>query len=335
VLLPQHERRCPEKGERSAKESGGICLFADGLVDINATECGVGTMKVTVGLPFFNAEADLPTAIRSVFAQTHEDWELLLIDDGSTDRSLDVARSVRDERVTVVSDGQNRRLAARLNQIVDMAQTEFIVRMDADDLMAPERIGRQLAVLIDEPQIDIVSSGLVSIDRNGRPFGARTHFSPVVTRDHLVRKAGTGIVHAAVVGRRAWFLQNRYDPNVPIAQDYDLWLRSSVKLDIAVRIIQEPLYYVRELDSVTPQKMLRAYRMDRRALRLYRRNLWEMRLILKSFAKSAALKTIVASGGFDWLVRRRSRLLTDPHLISKINADIAKICSTAVPGLPR
>ncbi len=290
-------------------------------------------MKITIGLPFFNAEDDLPDAIRSIFAQTHQDWELILIDDGSTDRSLDIARSVQDPRVRVVSDGRNLRLAARLNQIVDLAQTEIIVRMDADDLIAPERIERELAVLQAEPGIDLVSTGLVSIDRKGEPFGARSHFADTVTRENLLRKQGAGIVHAAVVGRRAWFLRNRYDPSVPIAQDYDLWLRSSAKGDLAVRILQEPLYYVREVGSVTPSKMFRSYRMDRRALWRNRRNLWEARFILKSLLKTAALWLIVTAGRLDWLVRRRSTPLTDQALIAKVHSDIATIRSTHVPGL--
>ena len=62
-------------------------------------------MQVTIGLPFFNAATDLPNAIRSVFAQTHQDWELILIADGSTDRSVEIANSISDSRVRVISDG--------------------------------------------------------------------------------------------------------------------------------------------------------------------------------------------------------------------------------------
>jgi glycosyltransferase involved in cell wall biosynthesis len=72
---------------------------------------------MTIGIPFYNAEAYLGDAIRSIFAQTYHDWELILVDDGSTDRSLEIARAVRDPRVRVISDGQNRRLPYRLNQI--------------------------------------------------------------------------------------------------------------------------------------------------------------------------------------------------------------------------
>ena len=79
-------------------------------------------MKITIAIPFYNAEEYLPDAIRSVFAQTFQDWELLLIDDGSTDASLAIANSVDDERVRVISDGKNKKLAARLNEVTQWAK---------------------------------------------------------------------------------------------------------------------------------------------------------------------------------------------------------------------
>ena len=91
-------------------------------------------MAITIGIPFYNAEAYLADAIRSVFAQTYEDWELILIDDGSTDNSLAIARSVDDPRVRVYSDGKNKKLASRLNELTQLATYEFIARMDADDV---------------------------------------------------------------------------------------------------------------------------------------------------------------------------------------------------------
>src|SRR5213082_2006357 len=74
-------------------------------------------VSVTIGIPFLNARRYLEDAVRSVFAQTHGDWELLLIDDGSTDGSVAVVRHLDDPRVRVLSDGSNRGLSARLNQI--------------------------------------------------------------------------------------------------------------------------------------------------------------------------------------------------------------------------
>ena len=84
--------------------------------------------SVTVGIPFRNAESTLPEAIASVFAQEHEDWELVLVDDGSTDRSGQLAGQVRDPRVFVINDGRQLGLSARLNQIAAQARGGCVQR---------------------------------------------------------------------------------------------------------------------------------------------------------------------------------------------------------------
>lgn len=290
-------------------------------------------MNVSIGLPFFNAEAYLLDAIRSVFAQTHEDWELILLDDGSTDRSVEIARSVDDPRVRVFSDGKNLKLASRLNQIANLARFDIVARMDADDFMAPERIASQLEVLRQNPKVDLVSTGLISVDANNIPVGVRHHVSDTVTREELLRRRGCGIVHASVLGRRSWFLRNPYDHSVPIAQDYELWLRASLSGDLNVRAIRQPLYYVRELASATPEKMLHSYKMDRRSIRMHRNSILDMRFVGKSLLKTLALRVIVATGNFDGLVRRRSHAVADKDLVSKFNRDLQLIRSTRVPGL--
>ncbi len=92
---------------------------------------------VTVGLPVYNPGSFLSWAIRSVFAQTYSSWELVVVDDGSTDGSLERLRKIEDPRVRVLTDGKRRGLPYRLNQVLEEASGDFIARMDADDLMDP------------------------------------------------------------------------------------------------------------------------------------------------------------------------------------------------------
>src|SRR4051794_20441310 len=103
--------------------------------------------RVTIGIPFHDEERFLEQAITSVLRQSFADFELLLIDDGSTDRSLEIARSFDDPRIEVTADGRRRFLAARLNEITRRARGELIARMDGDDVAHPERLSRQLALL--------------------------------------------------------------------------------------------------------------------------------------------------------------------------------------------
>lgn len=290
-------------------------------------------MTITIGIPFYNAEAYLAGAIRSVFAQTQGDWELLLVDDGSTDGSLEIARAVKDPRVRVISDGQNLKLAARLNQIASLARYDIIARMDADDLMPPDRIERQLEVLRDDPTVDLVSSGLLSMTEDCQPLGVRWHHSVSVSRSDLVRKNGCGIVHAAVLGRKAWFLRNPYDPTVPIAQDYELWLRTSRKDDLRVHVIPAPLYYCRESSSVTAAKLLRSYANDRRSIWRNMTGPGDLRFIAKAWLKTLVLSVVGRKGDLGWLIKRRNREITDASIVDRFTADIAVIRATRVPGL--
>jgi len=128
-------------------------------------------MRVTIGIPFYNAEQTLADAVRSVFKQTIRDWELLLVDDGSTDGSLAIAQAVQDSRVHVYSDGRRRGLANRLNEITELAGGEYLARMDADDLMHPERLARQMDALLKPAPADLVASAVYVLDEQGDPAG--------------------------------------------------------------------------------------------------------------------------------------------------------------------
>ncbi|EDM47379.1 glycosyltransferase family 2 protein [Marinobacter algicola] len=215
--------------------------------------------EVTIGIPFYNAELTLLDAVKSVFAQSHQNWELILLDDGSTDRSLELARSIRDSRVRVYSDGRNCRLAARLNQIAELASSDYIARMDADDLISPKRIERQLEVLIARPEIDLVSTGICSLTGNDEPIGVRGVPDSHVISARALLLGSSGIVHASLLGKRDWFLRNRYREDIRTGQDANLWVRAFAKNDLLVGFIEDPLYYYREDGNVVSKKLINAY----------------------------------------------------------------------------
>jgi len=104
---------------------------------------------ISIGISIYNAEKYLVDAINSVLEQTYENWELVLVDDGSTDNSLKIAQefAIKDNRIRVISDGLNKKLPARLNQIINEAKYDYIARMDADDVMHPQRLEKQLQFL--------------------------------------------------------------------------------------------------------------------------------------------------------------------------------------------
>lgn len=286
-------------------------------------------MFISIVIPFYNAEDYLLDCIKSVFAQTHKDWELILIDDGSKDKSLAIAQSIDDDRVRVYSDGQNKKLAARLNEIVDLVKYDLVARMDADDLMSPTRIEKQLKIIQNNPNIDLVSTGLYSMTNEKKITGFRFHPTSKITIHDLLRKNGCGVVHASIVARKDWLKRNPYDESMKIAQDYDLWLRSSKNNDFNIFLIGEPLYYYREEGSLNPKKMLLAYRNERKMYwKYYKKEAFY--LISKSFFKSIIVRILSSIGKFNILINRRSQVIDD-NVKNITDDEIKQILSTEIP----
>lgn len=196
---------------------------------------------VTIGLPFHNDEATLAAAIRSVERQTFADWELLLVDDGSTDASATIAQAATsDTRIRLVADGVNCGLPARLNQIASLARGEFLARMDADDLMHPDRIGRQVAVLRAQPDLDVVGTATFLLDPDLAIVGRSRVRDAAKVSSNLRYPVFS---HPTVTGRTDWFRTHRYDEDLLRAQDLDLWNRAAPESRYAV--LDEPLLFYR------------------------------------------------------------------------------------------
>jgi glycosyltransferase involved in cell wall biosynthesis len=266
---------------------------------------------VTVGLPFFDEHRHLGNAIRSVLAQTFSDFELLLVDDGSRDGSLDLARSFRDPRITVIADGERRHLPARLNEIVRRARGSYVARMDADDMMHPTRLARQLAVFDDQPSSDVVGSWIALIDGDGTPFAAVEALPPTA----LSAVRYSSLPHPTVMARRSWFIDNAYDETLTRAEDRDLWCRSAVTSRFVV--IPECLYAFR-VDSAK-RSFLASYLEGQRQNRVIYRKYGPqavgrpetVRLVAVAHAKSLVMRALSRTGLVERLVRRRGRPLTD------------------------
>ncbi|WP_333954954.1 glycosyltransferase family 2 protein [Psychrobacter sp. S4(2024)] len=288
---------------------------------------------VTICIPFYNAESTLLDAVRSVFAQTHESWELILIDDGSTDRSLEIAQSIDDPRVTVYSDGENRKLAGRLNQLVSMAKYDFIARMDADDMMAPNRIETLLEILINNEKYDLASCGTYSIKDDGSFNGYRGADEQNYTFEGLIDKS-QGFLHAGLIARKSWYERNTYNESLPLGQDSDLWLRAAKVGDFRAISIKEPLYMYREEGNVTPQKLLRAYKLERNNhARMINKKRDKLKYITKSYVKSGVVKAMNITGTLDYLLHRRNKKNASSESIAQFNKLMTKVNSTTVPGV--
>lgn len=182
--------------------------------------------EISVLLPAFNSESCLAEATHSILDQTFRDLELLIIDDGSTDRTREIAASLshQDSRVIVIEHNNNRGLAVRLNEGIALAKGNYIARMDADDVSVPDRFQLQVDYLKGHPDVGLVGGFI-------RLFGGkRKCIIDVATDPHHIRWRllfGNSMGHGTVMGRRALFDDlGGYDETLKVAQDYDLWLRA-------------------------------------------------------------------------------------------------------------
>lgn len=217
--------------------------------------------EVSIGIPFFNPGHAFRVSIKSVLEQSFTNFELILLDDGSTDGSLDIARSFEDSRITVISDGQNLGLPARLNQLIDLSKGEFIARMDADDFISRFKLEKQINFLKRNKEYDLVSTGICSVDSRNRVVGYRMPPNIQIKLNTLdVINGKVEIAHATILARRKWYLRNKYNVNAKLMEDYQLWIDSSLKDDLKVGFISEVLYFYREDNSISYKKLISAYK---------------------------------------------------------------------------
>lgn len=215
---------------------------------------------ISVGIPFYNSEKYLSIAIQSVISQTHFDLELILIDDGSSDNSLSIAKEFqkKDERIRLISDGKNKKLPYRLNQLIAESKGDFIARMDADDIMHPKRLEMQLDFLKNNINFDLVSSGLISIDNNNQVKGFRC--VDELYYDFITPKLSYPVVHPSIMARKSWFERNQYSEKYPRAEDFELWTRSIRNNDFKMAVLPDLLLYYREEGNLSLDKIINSYK---------------------------------------------------------------------------
>jgi glycosyltransferase involved in cell wall biosynthesis len=228
------------------------------------------TPLVSVLLPVFNCEQFLAVAVRSILSQSFSNLELLLLDDGSTDRSRKIADKIAgtDDRVRVFS-WTNRGIARSLNSGLDLARGSLIARMDADDIALPQRLERQVAFLEAHPEIIAVGTHALLVDPDGDPicpWFVRLENHEEIDRRLLSGDGGGAIVHPTVMIRREHLnAVGGYHSNYELAEDLDLFLRLAERGRLA-NIPEVLLQYRQHLGSigVTRRKQQRA--SARRAL---------------------------------------------------------------------
>lgn len=284
---------------------------------------------VSVVVTFKNAGPYVGDLVRSVIAQTLDDWELLLVDDGSEDTGLEQLLAVRDARVRVVSDGQWKGTAVRLNELTHAASGKYLAVMGADDIMHPRRLELQVADL-ELHGTDVTGGGMYTMNDDTEITGVM-HPLPIPTRPQDVVRRGL-LFHGASMGARDWFLKNPYDPSLIRAQDRELWCRTFANSRFSV--VDEPMIYYRMPLGLDLAKYRRSCVANRSIIRRRGRAHGKAFLVgelLKSYAKEGVF-TVAASLALEGaLVERRSASLSTGEL-KLASETLAAVQSTLVPG---
>lgn len=178
-------------------------------------------------MPVFNAgHYYLRLAVLSIIKQTFTDWELLIIDDGSTDGAVDGITDLTDSRIRVVRNPENIGLAATLNVGIDLARGEFLARMDQDDIAYPERLEKQFAAFQQDSGLDLVAVRCLTISASNEAIGLLPYF---LSHKELIARPWIGIYlpHPTWMGKTTWFRRHRYHlPEFNLCEDQELLIRS-------------------------------------------------------------------------------------------------------------
>jgi hypothetical protein len=205
---------------------------------------------VTVVMPVYNGERHLAEAIDSVLEQSYDNFELAIVNDGSTDGTAEIIGSRHDDRIVVVDNGENLGLSKSLDIGFRMARGSLLARLDADDIAEPQRLARQVSEMNQQPALAMVASWFLEIDDNGHLLVEGRPPSDVTSlRWRLL--FGNPIPPSTVMLRRdALADAAAHDESLSYAMDYELWCRIARASPVA--IIEEVLVrYRRSSGSMT------------------------------------------------------------------------------------
>jgi glycosyltransferase involved in cell wall biosynthesis len=281
------------------------------------------TPTVTVLLPVYNAAGFIAQTIESILAQTFTDFELLLINDGSSDESVKIIEQFTDPRIRLVHNERNLGLIETLNRGAALARGKYIARMDADDVALPQRLEKQVNFLEQYSGIHVVAAFVDFINTDGEVTGSWSTDRAVNTEAAIqaMMPQTNCIAHPAVMIRTETLRQFLYSPAQKGAEDYDLWLRMLAAGKHIAKIEEVLLHYRIHPASITVQ-LKAAVPLEKRLLRIKRKfvagQLRRLRLskilvaVIKSMMRNTA-RHIIKNKLPGWL-RDLKRIFTESPL---------------------
>lgn len=183
--------------------------------------------KVCVVMAAYNASETIESTLASLSVSTIADWEAVIVNDASSDATGDRLEefSRRERRVRVLHNSENLGLPASLNRAIDATQSPYLARLDADDILLPDRLARQTAYLDAHQDVGILGMGAYTIDGSGHPLGYKRAIPTVIIP--WAKLWRVPFIHPAVMLRREILDEHglRYDPEFRLAEDFEFWSR--------------------------------------------------------------------------------------------------------------
>jgi len=180
--------------------------------------------KISVIMPAYNAEQYIGEAMDSILGQTFGDFEFIILNDCSTDRTEEIILSYDDPRIVYLKNENNLGVAATLNRGLEMARGEYIARMDADDISLPQRFEKQIAYLDAHPEVAVLGTNIEIFNENGTISEGWFTTDPAQMRVDMF--FACGLAHPSVMMRTAAIRDlGGYDPAYNGLEDYELWCR--------------------------------------------------------------------------------------------------------------
>ena len=184
-------------------------------------------MQVSVIMPVLNGESSLNRALDSIFAQTFREFELCVINDGSTDATQAILEEYKskDPRLSIIRHDKNRGIPISLNEGIAAAKGDLIIRADSDDFNFPERFEKQISFLRAHPEVDVLGGAMERVTPEGKMFSITRQPE---TNAEIQRKVYLRVpfFHPTVVFRKSFWARNcGYSSRWPHCEDVDLWLR--------------------------------------------------------------------------------------------------------------
>lgn len=187
---------------------------------------------VSVLMPVYNGEQFIASAIESILQQTYTNWELIIVNDGSTDQSEAIIRSFQDERIILHNNDQNRGIVFSRNVGLKHAKGTYLAFLDSDDIAIPNRLSEQVNYLNEHPKIGLLGSAVQLIDTNDTIINFAVDYP---RGNHVIKVTmcfRNAFASSTIMCRKSALPNDGFNSNFPVAEDYDFWLRIAEKWEV-------------------------------------------------------------------------------------------------------